>query len=204
MELGFNLKDWEEVEPVEIGEREVLELGGHEVKIVDARLYTSEISGNTSVKVCVDIDGKNEEQSGFFKRQYEQAKQSDPKAKWPAGGTRYLSLKKESLQFTKGVVKALENSNKNFKFDIKKGWDQINGLKCAGVFGLEEYIDNEEKTRVGTKLVNFRSLDKLPEIKVPKVKLTDGSYVEYENYKPNSNNSTETKSVEISDNDLPF
>lgn len=203
MELGFDLKEWEEVEPVEMGEREVLELGGHEVKIVDARLYTSELSGNTSVKVCVDISGKDK-QAGFFERQYESLKASDPKAKWPAGGTRYLSLKRESLQFTKGVVKALENSNKGFKFDIKKGWEQINGLKCAGVFGLEEYIDNEEKTRTGTKLVNFRSLDKLPEINIPRVKLLDGSYIDYESYKPSANNSTTTKSVEISDADLPF
>ena len=48
MNLGFNLKDWEEAEAVEMGDREVLELGGHEVVIIDASLYTSEQSGNTS------------------------------------------------------------------------------------------------------------------------------------------------------------
>lgn len=203
MELGFDLKDWEEVEAVEMGDREILELGGHEVEIIDARLYTSEFSGTTSVKVCVDI-AKSDKQAGFFKRQYESLKQSDPKAKWPAGGTRYLSLKKESLQFTKGFTKALENSNKNFKFDTTKDWSQINGLKCAGVFGLEEYLDSEEKVKVGTKLVNFRSLDKLSEIKIPRVKLIDDTYVNYEDYKPSSNNSAQTKSIEISDADLPF
>ena len=69
---------------------------------------------------------------------------------------------------------------------------------------VEEYIDNEEKVRAGTKLTNFRSLDKLPEIKIPRVKLIDDTYIDYEDYKPSTNNSTQTKSVEITDADLPF
>jgi len=204
MNLGFELKDWEEVEAVEMGDREVLELGGHEIIIKDARLYTSEISGNVSVKVCVDINGKNEQQAGFFQRQYENNKLSE--AKWPAGATRYLSTKKESLQYTKGFVKSLENSNPGFTFDTKKDWSQINGLKCAGVFGLEEYQDSEGKTRAGTKLVQFRSLDKLPEIKVPSVKLLDGTFVDYEEYKATRNSKPEekVKSVEITNEMLPF
>ncbi len=204
MNLGFELKDWNEVEAVEMGDREILELGGHEVIIKDARLYTSELSGNTSVKVCVDIDGKNEKQAGFFQRQYDNNKLSE--AKWPSGATRYLSTKKESLQYTKGFVKALENSNKGFKFDTNKGWDQINGLKCAGVFGLEEYKDNDGNIRAGTKLVQFRSLDKLPEIKIPSVKDIDGNYIDYEDYKASKNKNTksEVKAIEITDDMMPF
>ena len=195
MDLGFDLKDWEEVEAVEMGDREVLELGGHEVVIKDARLYKSEQTGNTSIKVCVDIaPAKDETQAGFFQRQYESNKLSE--AKWPAGATRYLSTKKESLQFTKGFVKALENSNPNFKFDTKKDWSQINGLRCAGVFGLEEYQDGEGKTRAGTKLVQ-----------VPSVKLLDGTYCDYEEYKSsrkNNQGAEKVKSVEITDAMLPF
>ena len=76
MNLGFDLKDWEEVEAVEIGEREVLELGGHEVVIKDAELYTSEVSGNTSLKIIVDI-GENDKQKGFFQRQYDNSNLSE-------------------------------------------------------------------------------------------------------------------------------
>lgn len=201
MNLGFELKDWNEVEAVEMGDREILELGGHEVVIKDARLYTSELSGNTSVKVCVDISGKDK-QAGFFQRQYDNNKLSE--AKWPAGATRYLSTKKESLQYTKGFVKSLENSNKGFKFDTSKGWEQINGLKCAGVFGLEEYEDSEGKVRAGTKLVQFRSLDKLPEIKIPSVKTLGGDYLDYEDYKASKNEKQETKAIEITDDMMPF
>ena len=205
MDLGFDLKDWEEVEAVEMGDFETLELGGHEVVIMDARKYTSEQSGNTSLKVCVDIAG-NDKQKGFFKKQYDNNNLSE--RKWPSGATRYLSLKKESLQFTKGFVSALEKSNNGFKFDTSKGWEQINGLKCAGVFGLEEYQDNEGNTKTATKLVQFRSLEKLKEIKIPKVKMLDGTMVDYNDYNEFYRNKKEKdeydKVVEIVGDKLPF
>ena len=205
MNLGFDLKDWEEVEAVEMGDREVLELGGHEVVILDVSLYKSEQTGNTSLKVSIDIAG-NDKQKGFFKKQYDNNKVSE--AKWPAGGTKYLSLKKESLQYTKGFVKALENSNPNFKFDTNKEWNQIKGLKCAAQFGLEEYLDSEGKTKAATKLIQFRSLDKLGEIQVPNVKLLDGTYVSVDDYNEFYRNKKQDNilgiPVEIKDSDLPF
>ena len=205
MNLGFDLKEWESVEAIEMGERETLELGGHEVIIMDARLYESPVSHNVSLKVCVDIAG-NDKQKGFFKKQYDNNTMSE--AKWPSGATKYLSLKKESLAYTKGFIKALENSNNGFKFSTSKGWEQINGLKCAGVFGWEEYEDNEGKTKVATKLTQFRSLDKLKEITIPKVKMLDGNFVDYDDYNEfykNKKQEDPFKSVvEISDDDMPF
>ena len=55
--MNFNVNLWDETEAKEFGEFENLELGGHEIVILDAREYTSEISGNTSLKVSVDIAG---------------------------------------------------------------------------------------------------------------------------------------------------
>ena len=203
--LGFDVKDWEETEAREIGEFENLDLGGHEVVIKDARIYESEFNGNQSLKVCVDIAG-NDKQKDFFKKQYEA--NTAPDKKWPTGATRYLSLKKESLGFTKGFVTALEKSNNGFKFDLKKGWEQINGLKCAGVFGLEEYQDNEGKLKTATKLTNFRSLDKLKEIQIPRVKLLNGNYMpydDYQEYKQETRNVVnDTPGIEITDEMLPF
>lgn len=205
MNLGFDLKDWEEVEAVELGDREVLTLGGHEIIIKDARLYTSEQSGNTSLKICVDIAG-SDKQKGFFQRQYDNNTLSEKK--WPTSATRFLSLKKENLGYTKGTITAIEKSNTGFKFDTSKGWNQLNGLKCAGVFGLEEYTDQEGKTRTITKLTNFRSLDKLNEIQIPKVKLLDGTYVDYndynEFYRNKKDDSVLSNVVEISPEQLPF
>lgn len=199
MNLGFDLKDWEEVEAVELGEREILELGAHEIVIKDAELYTSEVSGNTSLKISVDI-GENDKQKGFFQKQYDNSNLSEKK--WSGSAIKYLSLKKESLGYLKGFITTLEKSNKNFKFDTSKGWNQIYKLKCAGVFGLEEYVDNEGKTKTITKLVQFRSIDKLNEIKIPKVKLSDGSFIDYDEYK--NKGVKKEENTEIKNEELPF
>lgn len=187
MDLGFDLKEWEAVTPIEAGDYETLELGGHEIVIVDARLYKSEVSGNTSLRICVDIAG-NDKQKGFFKKQYDENTAQDKK--WPTGAVRYLSLKSENLAYTKGFITSLEKSNTGFKFDTKKGWEQLKKLKCAGVFGLEEYENDKGETKLATRLVQFRSLDKLSEIKVPSVKKLNGDFVSYEEYMATRNNAT--------------
>lgn len=198
--LGFDPKLWESVEAIEMGEYETLKLGGHEIVIKGAKLYKSEQTGNVSLKVIVDIAGKDE-QAGYFQKQFDE--NTNAEKKWANGASKYFSLKEESLAYTKGFITCLEKSNEGFKFDMTKGWEQLVGLKCAGVFGLEEYEDREFKIRATTKLVQIRSLDKLPEIKIPRVKLLDGSYVDYESYKPSQNNSN-NETIEISDDALPF
>ena len=62
--MNFNMDLWDKTEAKEMGERETLELGGHELVIMDAREYTG-LTGNTSLKVSVDIAG-NDKQKGFF------------------------------------------------------------------------------------------------------------------------------------------
>lgn len=201
--MNFNKNLWETTEAKEFGDFETLELGGHEVVIMNAEEYTSVITGNTSLKISVDIAG-NDKQKGFFKKQYDENK--DANKKWSSGATKYLSLKDEQIAYLKGFITALEKSNNNFKFDTNGTWEQLKNLKVAGVFGLEEY-EKEDKT-IGTaiKLVQFRSLDKLNEIKIPKVKKIDGTFVEYEDYKNNKSNSLAPfeSSVEITDDMLAF
>lgn len=202
-DLGFNVDVWNNTEAIETGEFENVKLGGHEVKIISAELYQG-LTGNTSLKICADIAG-NDEQKGFFKNQYDNNTNTDKR--WPAGATRYLSLKDEHLGYTKGFITSLEKSNKNFKFDTSKGWEQLNGLICAGVFGLEEFEAQDGNIKTATKLVQFRSIDKLNEIKIPRVKKLDGTYVDYEEYKNPVADAKEVfkdASIEISNADLPF
>lgn len=205
--MNFNLDLFEKTEGKEFGEIERLELGGHELVILDAREYKSTISGNVSLKVSVDIGGKDK-QKGFFQKQYDNNNLSE--RKWPAGGVKYMSLKDEQLGFLKGFITALEKSNSNFKFNTKGTWEQLKGLKIAGQFGLEEYKKQDGGIGTATKLVQFRSLDKLNEIKIPKVKLLNGELVEYEEYK-NRNDEVQQLNdlfgsgvVEISDEEMPF
>ena len=190
--MNFNMDLWETTEAKEFGEYENLELGGHEIVILDAREHKSEFSGNISLKISVDISG-NDKQKGFFKKQYDENTSTDKK--WPTGAVKYLSLKDEQLGFLKGFITALEKSNPNFKFNKKGTWEQLKNLKLAGQFGLEEYKKQDGTIGTATKLVQFRSLDKLKDIKIPKVKKLDGTLVEYEDYK-------ETKTVKNNSN--PF
>lgn len=202
MNLGFDLDEWNKVVPIEAGDFETLALGGHEVIIVDARLYTSDISNNTSLKVSIDIAG-NDEQAGYFKRQFEE--NTLPDKKWSNSATKYLSLKKENLAYTKGFITSLEKSNNGFKFDMNKGWEQLHGLKCAGVFGLEEYTKQDGTIGTTIRLTQFRSIDKLNDIKIPRVKLINGTFIEYEKYDKNNNNKIEEtfgNTVEIEDSFL--
>ena len=121
-----------------------------------------------------------------------------------------MSLKDEQLGFLKGFITALEKSNPNFKFNTKGTWEQLKGLKIAGQFGLEEYEKQDGDIGTATKLVQFRSLDKLNEIKIPKVKLLNGDMVEYEEYKKMNDQNKQLNDlfgdsvVEISSGDLPF
>ena len=190
--MNFNMDLWDETEAKEFGEYENLELGGHEIVILDAREHKSEFSGNISLKISVDISG-NDKQKGFFNIHYDENTSTDKK--WPTGAVKYLSLKDEQLGFLKGFITALEKSNPNFKFNKKGTWEQLKNLKLAGQFGLEEYKKQDGTIGTATKLVQFRSLDKLKDIKIPKVKKLDGSLVEYEDYK-------ETKTVKNNSN--PF
>ena len=205
--MNFNKDLFEKAEAKEFGEFETLELGGHEIIILDAREYTSEISGNTSLKVSVDISG-TDKQAGFFKKQYDEAakskKDDKDEVKWPSGAVRYLSLKDEQLAYLKGFITAVENSNKGFKFDTNGTWEQLKGKKLAGQFGLEEYNKTDGSIASATKLIQFRSLDKLSEIKIPRVKLIDGSFVDYEEYKPSTNSSSKVDAIEIAEDALPF
>ena len=202
--MNFNMDLWDETVAKEFGEYSNLELGGHEIVILDAREHKSEFSGNISLKISVDISG-NDKQKGFFKKQYDENTSADKK--WPAGAVKYCSLKDEQLGYLKGFITSLEKSNPSFKFNKKGTWEQLKNLKLAGQFGLEEYKKQDGTIGTCIKLVQFRSLDKLNEIKIPKVKKLDGSFVEYEDYneikeeKSNSSSFKEfTDLVEITDN----
>lgn len=176
--LNIDNKKWEETEAIEYGEYETLELGGHACIIRNADIYRSEQSGNESLRVQVDID-TSDKQAGFFKKQFDNDTRSDKK--WSNGATKYFSLKEENLGMLKGLITAVENSNSGFKFDMDES--KLKGKKIAGVFGWEEYEKQDGTTGVATKLVQIRSLDKLNEIKIPRVKKLDGSFVDYEQYK---------------------
>ena len=184
-------------------------VGGHKGIIMGVEEYTSELSGNVSLKVSVDT-AKDDTQPQYFTEQYKN--DTRPDKKWSNSAIKYVSLKQDEncVRMLKAFITSVENSNNGFTYNWDKDVDQLKGKKVGLVFGLEEYTNNDGETKTITKLNQFRSIDKVDGVKIPKVKLIDGSFVEYEEYK---NRNDETKQlnemfgssvVEINSDELPF
>ena len=187
-----------------------IELGGHKGIIKNVEEYTNPISGNTSLKVSVDT-AKDDEQPEYFSEQYRNDTRADKK--WSNSAIKYVSLKDDEncVRMLKAFITSIENSNNGFTYDWNKEVDQLKGKKVGLVFGLEEYTNNDGETKTIVKLTQFRSIDKIDNVKIPRVKLLDGSFMEYEDYKNKKETSKTDKLkemfgdiVEIKDNDLPF
>lgn len=185
-----------------------ISLGGHKGIILGVEEYTSPISGNTSLKVSVDTS-KDDVQPDYFTEQYKS--DTRPEKKWSNSAIKYVSLKEDEncVRMLKGFITSVENSNNGFIYDWNKEVDQLKGKKVGLVFGLEEYTNNDGETKTITKLNQFRSIDKINEVKIPKVKLLNGDLIEYDEYK-NRIKVNELKQefgssvVEIPNEELPF
>lgn len=181
-----------------------IELGGHKGIIVGATEYTSPVSGNTSLKVAVDTD-KDDRQPNYFTEQYKNDTREDKK--YSNSAIKYVSLKEDEncVKMLKAFITAVENSNPNFTYDWNKEVDQLKGKKVGIVFALEEYQNDKGETKTIAKLNQFRSIDKVLDVKIPKVKKLDGSFVDYEEYKNATNKVVnEVFDGNVTTDDVPF
>ena len=196
-------KAYDEINIIE--EYEKISLGGHKGIIMKAEEYTSPQSGKTSLKVSVDT-AKDDKQPEYFKEQYKNDVRID--RKWSNSAIKYISLGEEENQvkMLKSFITAYENSN-NCQFDWNKNWEQLTGKKIGIVFGMEEYENQAGELKTVNKLREFRSIGKIDNVKIPKVKLLDGTYVDYEEYTKSSADKAKDlfgSSVEVSSDELPF
>ena len=178
-----------------------ISLGGHKGIIMKAEEYTSDFSGKKSLKVYVDT-ASDDKQPEYFREQYKNDTRID--RKYPNGAIKYVPLGEEENQvkMLKAFITAYENSN-NCQFDWNKDWEQLKGKKIGIIFGMEEYENQAGELKTVNKLREFRSIDKIDNIKIPKVKLLDGSYVDYDEYME-SKEDNKTNEVEVPQTDLPF
>lgn len=185
-----------------------IELGGHKGIIMKAEEYTSPQSGKTSLRVSVDT-AKDDKQPEYFAEQYKNDTRID--RKWSNSAIKYIPLGEEENQvkMLKAFITAYENSN-NCKFDWNKNWDQLTSKKIGLVFGADEYKNQAGELKTVNKLREFRSIDKVDNIKFPKVKMLDGSYVTYDDYMERKENlSSKVNDLfgevpEVNSEDLPF
>lgn len=185
-----------------------IELGGHKGTIMKAEEYTSPQSGKTSLKVSVDT-AKDDKQPEYFAEQYRNDTRIDKR--WSNLSIKYISLGEEENQvkMLKAFITAYENSN-GCTFDWNKDWEQLKGKKIGLIFGMEEYENQDGELKTINKLREFRSIDKIDSIKIPKVKLLDGSYVTYDDYMERKENLSSKfndlfgEVPEVNSEDLPF
>ena len=167
-----------------------LELGGHVCVIKNAQETTSK-AGKPMLKVALDIaDG--DPQAGYFKEKF--SSDTRENKKWPC--TSYIVLEDKDGNASRNLasfVTSVEASNPGFTFP----WDNVDMLRdkrVGGVFGQEEYMNDKGEIKKATKLFWFRSVDKVKDAPVPKLK----------EYKAAKSPATPAKWGDISADDIPF
>lgn len=200
------LKKPEKYDDIQVNEDyKPIQLGGHKGIIMGVEEYTSEVSGNTSLKVSVDT-AKDDVQPNYFTEQYKN--DSREEKKWSNSAIKYVSLKEDDncVKMLKGFITAVENSNPGFTYDWGKEIDQLKGKSVGLVFALEEYKNQQGELKIIAKLNQFRSIDKVENVLIPKVKLLNGTYVDYDDYTEyqEEQKNTSSDAIEITDDMLPF
>lgn len=199
------LKKPENYDNIQVNENYTpIQLGGHKGIIMGVEEYTSEASGNTSLKVSVDT-AKDDVQPNYFTEQYKN--DSREEKKWSNSAIKYVSLKEDDncVKMLKGFITAVENSNPGFIYDWNKEIDQLKGKSVGLVFALEEYKNQQGELKTIAKLNQFRSIDKVENVLIPKVKLLNGTYVDYDDYTYyEEQKNTSSDMIEITDDMLPF
>lgn len=180
-----SFKGYEDVKVNNFGER--LKLGGHICKVLEAKIeqFTSNKDGKQYETLVIKFDIEApDEQAGFYSDKFsEDARKDALNAKWK-GYHRVSVPNDDSEDFIKSNFKAfttsIEESNPGYKWN----WEEntLVGKTFGGIFGLEEFVTTDGKTITMTKIRFVRSITKIGEAGIPKVKLADKTFMEYEEY----------------------
>lgn len=172
-----------------------LELGGHICKIMKVE-ETKSKAGNDMIIISLDI--AEGDQKDYFSKQYKADTRENKK--W--GCIVYQLVEDKDGNTHKGFktfIKSVEKSNKGFDSDSIWNDDFAGYFKnklVGGVFGREQYINQNGELKWSTKCVQFRDVETIRKgVEVPEDKYLPG----------NNNNANNNSSVNVlDDGDLPF
>lgn len=214
-------KGYEETQTNEFAQS--LKVGGHYCKILDVEEQSFKTKDNktySKFKVKIDIC-EPDEQKGFYEKKYkEDAIKDAMTAKWK--GYFDVSIPNDTSedfikrQF-KTFITSVEKSNPGYDW-IKSNWDEktLVGKIFVGVFGLEEFtLPTNGNVITFCRCRDARSIESINKIPIPRVKLLDGTYKDYEEYmterKNNNNDNSNATTSNSNDSsifsdtdDLPF
>lgn len=194
------IDNWEDIQTSEYTESERLKLGGRMCIIKNVKNYNH----NGIDKVSLELDIDEEENKDFYQKKYDERNEN---AKfWDDGAT--ISFVSEPTEdrdksYIKGLIKAIESYNDGYTWN----WDEttLKNKKIGVNFSLKEYQGSDGEIYTKPQVNKFtNSKENFRPDYIPKVRLVDGSYIDYEAYRNRSTSSSSTAHVEINDNDLPF
>ena len=213
---------YEDVKERDFNSYEKLELGGHICKILDVKIET--IQGKTGpfeqLVIRFDTDDSDKQPQFYSKKFKNDADKDALNAKWkgyyrlscPADKDDSEQNERAKVNF-KTFITSIEKSNNGYDWE-KANWEEktLIGKKFVGVFGIEEFEGTTGIAWVAKcKFIRSTETD-LEKVTIPKVRLVDGSYMDYEDWleakeeqkgKEKENNA-EFSVDEDSDSDLPF
>lgn len=157
-----------------------IELGGHQMRILNAEIIINK-NGGEMIVVSFDFD-KGDKQEGYFMNEYKNDTRN-PK-KWPHKGKTYINILDsktgECSKSFKSLCTSVERSNNGFivEFADANDNDLSNEAFCAqfknklvgGVFGMVEN-DYNGVCNMRPELRWFCELNKVAEQKVPEPKM---------------------------------
>lgn len=201
-------KFYDEVKATDNDYRPVMP-GGYICTILSAKVQKSK-AGNDMLVLALDIaDG---EYKDYYKERFDKDTREDKK--WGCvlrmvidDPTKDEDTRKKMQSRLKGAIKSIEDSNEGFTFD----WDEekLKGKTVGGEFAIEEYIGNDGSTKTSTKINRLRSVETIKKgIPMPRVKLIDGTYMDYDIYMEQTGAKSDDKgqyiTVDPEKDDLPF
>ncbi len=126
---------------------------------------------NEHDRFLMQFDIAEGEYTGFYKKQYDQAKQSDPNVKYK--GIHRQNMDGQGTPFFKGLITSIEKSNPGFIFPFSQQGNEktLVGKKFGAVMGREEFLTSDGEKRMATKIVQIRSIEGLKDAKVPEDKM---------------------------------
>lgn len=183
--------------------------GGYICKIINAKVQKSK-AGNDMLVIALDIiEGDFKD---YYKNRFEQDNRADKK--WGCvlrlvidDPTKDEDVRKKMQSRLKGAIKAIEESNEGFTFD----WDEekLKDKIIGGEFAIEEYIGADGSVKNIAKISRLRSVEAIKKgIPMPRVKLVDGTYMEYDDYMEKvtetKNDGSQFITVDPEKDELPF
>lgn len=184
--------NYDQVEAKEFTTYEKLELGGHYCRILDVKEETFQGKEGPFSQLLIKYDtDSNDKQPGYYANRFKQDAEKDAmSAKWKGYYRLYIPKddgtendERTKIAF-KTFITSIEKSNNGYDWE-KADWDEktLVGKKFIGIFGIREFENPQGIVVHFTDCRFIRSTEgDIEKISIPKVKLVDGSFIDYEEW----------------------